>query len=376
MLKVLIAGTGFAAEGHTDAFRAAGADVVGMVGRSESVVKEGAGNKDIAYCGTSWTDALEICKPTIVSIATPGGAHFEPIKQAIELGCHVFCEKPMTDNGDSANKLYELAEAANIKTAYAVSFRYSPSILHAKQLIQAGAIGEPTEVECISHFNLERAIPFGWSHRIDAGGGRLNNNLTHTLSIVSSVIGDKFLSILGDVRDDLGKAPMVKGVHNFMTRREFIPTDLKDPSLEWGESDVEWSYTVQAQIQSPFASKPVSVLFKHGGLVPRFNKDHIVFYGREGAIYVEGHYGTGQLHLWEQNKQWVALPTPKAIADSVPDIKGDTEQCWHYMIREFVKDIRGESVESYPTFREGRQYQQLIDIIRKNSNWTDISHLN
>jgi len=231
MLKVLIAGTGFAAEGHTDAFRAAGADVVGMVGRTESVVKEVAGNKDIAYCGTSWTDALEICKPTIVSIATPGGAHFEPIKQAIELGCHVFCEKPMTDNGDSANKLYELAEAANIKTAYAVSFRYSPSILHAKQLIQAGAIGEPTEVECISHFNLERAIPFGWSHQIDAGGGRLNNNLTHTLSIVSSVIGDKFLSILGDVRDDLGKAPMVKGVHNFMTRREFIPTDLKDPSL-------------------------------------------------------------------------------------------------------------------------------------------------
>jgi len=375
-LKVLIAGTGFAGEGHTDAFRGAGADVVGMVGRTESVVSDVADKLAIPYVSTNWQQALKDCKPDIVSIATPGGAHYEPIKQAIEHGCHVFCDKPMTDRGNTALELYELARQKKVKTAYAASFRYTPGILHAKKLVADGAIGEPLEVECISHFNLERDIPFGWSHRKEDGGGRLNNNFTHTLSCVCSVVGETILSVIGDVRDDLGKAPIVEGVHNFIKRRNFIPEDIDDPSLEWGESNVEWSYTVQARLQSKYAKKPVSVLFKHGGLVPRFNDDHIVFYGSTGAIYIKGHYGSGQLYYYSESKQWLELPTPADIIATVPDVTGDTEKCWHYLAREFIKDINGETVAPYPTFKEGSQYQQLIDIIRKNDNWTDVSNLN
>jgi hypothetical protein len=45
------------------------------------------------------------------------------------------------------------------------------------------------------------------------------------------------------------------------------------------------------------------------------------------------------------------------------------------LVREFVKDIQGEDVAPYQTFKEGSLYQQLIDLIRKNDNWTDVSHL-
>lgn len=374
-MKVLVSGTGFAGQGHANAFRAAGAQVVGIVGRTDNVVADVADKMNIPFAGTDWQDALETCKPDIVSIATPGGAHYQPIKQAIEFGCHVFVEKPMTESGETAVELYKLAQAKGVKTAYAASFRYTPSVLHAKQLVAAGAIGEPVEVECISHFNLEREIPFGWSHRKEDGGGRLNNNFTHTLSIVASVVGEKILSISGEVRDDLGRAPIVDGVHNFMTRRDFIPKDLNDPSLEWGESDVEWSYTVLAQLDSPMASKPASVLFKHGGLVPRFNEDHIVFYGTKGAIYLKGHYGSGQLYLYGADKKWQDQPIPSKIAATIPDVDGETEQCWHYLAKEFVDDINGKIVPPYPTFKEGSQYQQIIDLIRKNDNRTDVTHL-
>jgi len=273
-------------------------------------------------------------------------------------------------------ELYELAKQKNIKTAFASSFRYMPHVIHAKQLVANGVIGEPVEVECISHFNLERDIPFGWSHRKEAGGGRLNNNFTHKISIVTSVIGEKILSISGEVRDDMGKAPIVKGVHNFKTRREHIPKDLNDPSLEWGESNVEWTYTVLAQLESSMSTKPVSVLFKHGGLNPRFNEDHIVFYGTKGAIYIKGHYGHGPLFTWDQkDKTWTELPLPQNIADAQPKIKGDTERNWQCLVREFVKDIKGEPFEPYQTFREGSLYQQLIDLIRKNGNSIDVRHL-
>ena len=375
-LKVLIHGTGFAGQGHTEAFRRVGVEVVGIVGRTPSVLKKVAHKMAIPYSSTDWQQALKDCQPDIVSIGTPGGAHYEPITQAIEMGCHVFCDKPLTDNAASAVALYELAKQKKVKTAFASSFRYMPHILHAKQLVAEGTIGEPVEVECISHFNLERDIPFGWSHRKEDGGGRLNNNFTHKLSIVTSVIGEKILSISGEVRDDLGKAPIVKGVHNFKTRRDHIPKDLNDPSLQWGESNVEWTYTVLAQLESELATKPVSVLFKHGGLNPRFNEDHLVFYGTKGAIYIKGHYGHGPLYLWnQQNKTWQELPLPQDIADNQPKIEGDTERNWQYLVREFVKDIKGETFEPYQTFKEGSFYQQLIGLIRKNNNGTDVRHL-
>ena len=373
--RVLVYGTGFAGQGHAQAFRYVGAEVVGIVGRTESVVRQVAKDLNIPYAGTDWKQALIDCRPDIVSIATPGGAHTEAIQQAIEQGCHVFSDKPLTERGDTAKMLYDLAQAKPVKTAFAASFRYAPEVIHAKRLVEQGLIGEPLEVESMSHFNLERNIPFGWSHRKEDGGGRLNNNFTHVLSIVTSIVGEKILSIMGEVRDDLGRAPIVSGIHNFNERRGFIPKDLEDPLLKWGDSNVEWSYTVLAQLESKLATKPVSVLFKHGGLQPRFHDDHIVIYGSKGAIYIKGHYGSGPLYFYGDDKQWTPLELPQDIANNVPEAEGETEQNWRYLIREFVKDIQGEPVPPYQTFKEGSRYQQLIDLIRENRNWTDVSHL-
>ncbi|WP_456294613.1 Gfo/Idh/MocA family oxidoreductase [Vibrio sp. AK197] len=375
MKKVLIHGTGFAGQGHTKAFRDAGATVVGIVGRTESVVKQVADDLKIPYAGTDWQKALETCKPDIVSIATPGGAHLEPIKQAIKFGCHVMSDKPLTHNGETALEVYNLSKEHNVKTAFASSFRYMLEIIHAKQLVESGAIGEPTEVECISHFNLDRNIPFGWSHTCEAGGGRLNNNFTHLLSIVTSVIGENILSVSGEVRNDMPKAPVVDGVHNFTERRNFIPKDINDPSLEWRDCDVEWSYTVLAQIESKIPTQqPVSVLFKHGGLTPRFNDDHIVFHGSKGSIYIKGHYGSGPLYLWKNN-EWNEVPLPDEISSQLPDIDCDTQRSWTHLATQLVKDLSGEKVEPYQTFEDGCRYQLIIDLIRKNDRWVDVRKL-
>jgi len=289
----------------------------------------------------------------------------------------VFCDKPLATNGDEAKEMMELAEQKGLKTAFASSFRFMPEIIHARRLIQAGRIGEPREVELISHFNLDKNIPFGWSHTIDAGGGRLNNNFTHLLSIVTYTIGESILAISGDIRKDLARAPKVSGVHNFTERRNFIPEDLNDPNLEWGESDVEWSYTVMAKVKADTypAEKPVSVLFKHGGLVPRFNEDHIVFHGSEGSIYIKGHYGAGPLYLWGESKEWQELPLPQDINEMLPQIKDDTQRSWTYLARLLINDLNGVPDEPYQTFKDGYRYQRMIDIVRESDNWVDTSDL-
>jgi len=71
-IKVLVHGTGFAGQGHTDAFRYAGADVIGIVGRTDNIVQQVAKDMNIPYAGTNWQKALIDCNPDVVSIATPG----------------------------------------------------------------------------------------------------------------------------------------------------------------------------------------------------------------------------------------------------------------------------------------------------------------
>ncbi|MEN8657838.1 MAG: hypothetical protein ABF313_07330 [Marivita sp.] len=58
-MKVLVAGTGFAGEGHAAAFRAAGAEVVRMVGRTDHVVRDFAARLSIPFAGTDWAAALD-----------------------------------------------------------------------------------------------------------------------------------------------------------------------------------------------------------------------------------------------------------------------------------------------------------------------------
>ena len=374
-LRALILGSGFAGQGHALALRAASVEIVGMVSRTREVVEQVAAQMTIPYAGTDWAQALADLQPDIVAIGTPGGAHFEPIMAALAQGCHVYCDKPLAATAVQAQTLYKKAEEAGVKTAYAASYRYMPHVLHAKELVAAGAIGEPLEVECISHFNLNPLIPFGWSHRLDLGGGRLNNNFTHKLSVVEHVLGGRVTGTTGTTRNDMAKAPLVAGVHHFRERHNFAPESADDPDLQWAEADAEWSYTVLAKMAAAQSTQPVSALFQHSGLQPRFHPDHMVFYGREAAIYIEGHYGQGPLYIHPHRGQWQEVPLPDHITAAQPDIADDTQRNWTILAQAFVADIRGEGNSDYQTFRDGWIYQEIIEAVRTDIGWIDTQAL-
>lgn len=371
-LTALILGSGFAGQGHALALRDAGVTIVGMVSRTEKVVNEVAVSLDIPYAGTDWLAALAELQPDIVAIGTPGGAHYEPILAAVAQGCHVYCDKPLAATAVEAKTLYQKAKEAGVKTAYAASYRYMPHVLYAKVLVAQGVIGEPQEVECISHFNLNPLIPFGWSHRLETGGGRLNNNFTHKLSVVLQVLGGEVMAVSGTTRSDMTHAPVVKGVHHFRERHKFAPKSADDSTLTWAENDAEWSYTALAKIKTEQAIQPVSVLFQHSGLQPRFHPDYITFYGSEGAIYIEGHYGHGPLFVWQKGRGgWEERLLPDDITAAQPAIDDDTQRNWHIHVQAFVDDILGKGRADYQTFYDGWLYQEIIEAIRASGGWID-----
>ena len=373
-LRVLIHGSGFAGQGHALAFRTAGAEIVGMVSRTESVVKDVAKKCDIPYAGTNWQQALEELQPDIISIGTPGGAHFEAILAGLEHNCHIFCDKPLTATAAQAKELYLKAKEKGVKTAFAASYRYMPYVTYARQLISDGLIGEPQESECISHYNLEPLIPFGWSHTIEQGGGRLNNNFVHKLSIILQLLDADVDSVLnsvsGETRSDMQTAPIVTDVHDFRTRRNYIPKNIEDSNLQWATVDSEWSYTILAKLSSSFApTQPVSALFKHSGLQPRFNQDSIALYGSKGAIHIQGSYAQGPLYYFDKSQPeagWKEYELPATITEALPAIQTDTERNWACLAQEFVNDVLGKEFEAYQTFEDGWKYQEVIEAVRNH----------
>lgn len=374
-LRALVLGSGYAGQGHTQALRDAGVEVVGMASRTDSVVRHVAEALEIPRAGSDWRALLAELRPDLVAVGTPAGTHLEMISAALDARCHVLADKPLTTCAPHARRLYAHSIGMGVKTAYAASFRYQPQALLARQLVASGAVGRVLEVECASHYNWSRLLPFGWPHRLDQGGGRLNNNFTHKLAIVLHIVGGEILSATGEARNDLKRAPIGPHIHDF---REFAHSPISPEVAargEWGDVDSDWSYTALVRIgQRAQPDTSVSALFRHNCLTRSCIRDHICVYGSEGVLHIEGAYATGAVLLGRGARDWEEIPIPASITDALPALSDATQRNWNQLAREFAADIQGLGTPGYLTFRDGWIFQEVIDAIRAGRGWQVIPH--
>lgn len=370
-LRAVVLGAGFAGQGHAQALRDCGVEVVAITGRTVPVLKKVARDLAIPHATPDWREAITGLRPDIVAIGTPGGTHVEMASVALARGCHVYLDKPLATNARDAKRLFRKAEAAGVKTAYAATSGYQPSVLFARELVAAGEIGELREVECVSHYHWPKLTSFGWSHRLETGGGRLNNNFTHKLAIVLAVTGGSVLAAAGETRNDLKRVPVGPRSHDFRNFTRDALTPAAAARCEWRKVDSDWAYTVLAKIGLPGgkARDAVSACFRHSALRLGKLTDYIAFYGERGTIHLDGAYAQGALHLGRNQQQWRKLSVPKRITRSLPAIADDVQRNWTQLMREFVADIRGEGDSGYLKFRDGWIFQEVIDAVRQGKGW-------
>lgn len=372
-LRALILGAGYAGQGHAMALRDAGVEIVAMASRTEEIVRRVTAELDIPVASTNWREALEELRPNVVAVGTPGGTHLEMITAALDAGCHVYADKPLATTAGDSRALYLRAREAGVKTAYAASYRYQPQAYLAARLVSEGAIGTVHEVECVSHYNWPRLSPYGWPHRLDQGGGRLNNNFTHKLAIVLHVLGGEVLRATGETRNDLKRAPVGPPLHDFRDFTKSALTPEEAAHAEWREVTSDWSYNVICRIGARTAADgAVTATFRHSCLKPSPIPDYMAIYGDEGVLHVGGAYATGSVRLKQGAGEWEDVPVPASITAALPNIADDTQRNWTQLARDFVRDIRGEPVEPYLTFREGWLFQEIIDCARCAEGWLEI----
>ncbi|MDQ2783579.1 MAG: Gfo/Idh/MocA family oxidoreductase, partial [Chloroflexota bacterium] len=79
----------------------------------------------------------------VIDVVTPSHTHWEVASAALDAGKHVLCEKPVAYDFRDTLRAAKTAKAKGLKTKLGFTFRYSPGVRYAKELIDVGFIGAP-----------------------------------------------------------------------------------------------------------------------------------------------------------------------------------------------------------------------------------------
>lgn len=125
----------------------------------------------------------------IVYVATPHGQHFEIVRDALNAGKHVLCEKAFTIDSIEATELVRLAAMKRLFLMEALWTRFLPSFQRAVQIAHSGDIGTPRWGRADLGFPAPRTTPLTRIWDPHSGGGSLLDLGAYTLTWPISVFG-------------------------------------------------------------------------------------------------------------------------------------------------------------------------------------------
>ena len=183
--------------------------LVGIAGRNEEAVGEAATRYGYDYATTDWRDIVADPRIGLLDNCGPNAMHAEPSIAAAEAGKHVICEKPLGRDADESFAAWQRVAATGVKHMCAFNYRFAPAIRLAREIIDAGRLGE------IRHFRARylqdwiTAPDFPMVWRLDrslAGSGALGDLGAHIVDLAHYLVGD-VATVSGVMRTFIDERP-------------------------------------------------------------------------------------------------------------------------------------------------------------------------
>lgn len=190
---------------------------------------------------------------TAVYVATPVALHKEQTIAALRANQDVLCEKPTAMNLAEAEQMLRAAQECGRLLGVAYYRRMYAKVARAKQLLEAGAIGQPVWAEATSHsWFPEDAAAGEW--RADpamAGGGPLYDIASHRIDLMNYFFG-RPLRVFGQTGNAVfryGRQAQPLGTAATPTLEKDSVEDNATVMVEYGGGvrgvvDVRWHSTV------------------------------------------------------------------------------------------------------------------------------------
>lgn len=287
----------------------------------------------------------------------------------------MLCEKPLANGVDDAERMAEAARSAyssGVRAMVGFSYRRVPAVVHARDLVAAGRLGEIREVRAqyLQDWLSDAAGPMTW--RLDkavAGSGSLGDIGAHIIDMAQYVTGETLQSVSATM-------------HTFVTER---PLMGESRGLSGTASEVMGSVTVDdaAWFTGRFS----------GGILGSFEATRYAT-GRRNALRLEisGSRGALAFDLERMNELEVFDATvPAADQGFTRVIVGEPEHpymgSWwptghaigyeHPFSHQVVDLLRAIDAgeQPRPSFDDGLQVQRVLAAVEESaadgSRWTE-----
>ncbi|MUV37260.1 Inositol 2-dehydrogenase [Lentibacillus sp. JNUCC-1] len=188
-----------------------------------------------------------------VIVCSENANHKEHVLQAAAHKKHILCEKPIATEIADAKEMIQVCDDHGVSLQIAYPVRFIPAIREAKNLIQAGKVGDVIAVNATNHGQM----PGGWFVEKDlSGGGSATDHIVHLMDVLRWMFNDE-----------------AKRVHaEFDTR--FYNIDVEDCGSVMLEMDSGMIVSID-----PSWSRPKTY--------PTWGNVTMKFIGTEGTLYVD-----------------------------------------------------------------------------------------
>jgi predicted dehydrogenase len=162
-------------------------------GRLETAVKFVAANgaKPKKYVAADFDKMLKDLKPDCVIVTCPDAYHDDYIVRALDGGCDVLTEKPLTTTPEKAQRIVDACKRNNKHVRVLFNYRYSPPRTQVKDLLMSGAIGDVLSVDFHWLLNTLHGADYfrRWHSNKDISGGLMIHKATHHFDLVNWWLG-------------------------------------------------------------------------------------------------------------------------------------------------------------------------------------------
>ena len=167
-----------------------------------------------------WRDAVSSDDVDAVWVTAPNMLHIPMIEAACTAGKAVFCEKPIGGTPEQTVRAYRAAKAAGVVTGVGYNYVWSPLVLHARELISSGELGEITHYRgrFLSMYGSDELGLLSWRFMLDqAGYGVSSDLLSHSVAMAQFLVGG-IREVVGMKETTIKQRPLPSGAASHYSR--------------------------------------------------------------------------------------------------------------------------------------------------------------
>ena len=185
------------------------------------------------YLSQDFDRMIAECKPDTVIVTTMDRTHHKYGCRAMELGCDVISEKPMTVDAEKCQQIIDTQKKTGKHYTVTFNYRYSPRNTKIKELLKSGICGQITSVNFEWLLDTSHGADYfrRWHRCKRNSGGLMVHKATHHFDLVNWWLDSVPVTVyaMGDLKFYGRENAEKRGVTEFYQRSLGSEIARKDP---------------------------------------------------------------------------------------------------------------------------------------------------